>query len=158
MPSLRDDLLFERLAGLPFVESAHDGLIVHDAVREAIRTDLEAIDPKPVSAIAGQRGSSSIMKRSRRGSGNLWRYSADLIFLINNPAIREAFFPKRRRQVLCRTGRRRRRGGYPLDSCCTRRPRGCPDMRRLVEASADFVLRSSRRGRPDRRILLPAGS
>lgn len=26
--------------------------------------------------------------------GNLWRYSADLIFLINNPAIREAFFPR----------------------------------------------------------------
>jgi DNA-binding winged helix-turn-helix (wHTH) protein len=94
MPSLRDDLLFERLAGLPFVESAHDGLIVHDAVREAIRTDLEAIDPQTCQRYRRAAWQQLNHEAKSAGLGNLWRYSADLIFLINNPSIREAFFPK----------------------------------------------------------------
>jgi hypothetical protein len=44
MPSLRDDSQFERLARLPFVEAGRDGLIIHDAVHEAIRADLEAME------------------------------------------------------------------------------------------------------------------
>ena len=94
MPSLRDDLLFERLAGLPFVESAHDGLIIHDAVREAIRTDLEAIDPPTCQRYRRAAWQQLNHEAKSAGLGNLWRYSADLIFLINNPSIREAFFPK----------------------------------------------------------------
>src|SRR5262249_30864684 len=46
MPELAGDAVFERLARLPFVEPAPDGLLLHDAVREAIGADLEAIDPK----------------------------------------------------------------------------------------------------------------
>ncbi len=94
MPSLHDDLLFDRLATLPFVESARDGLMIHDAVREAIRTDLEAIDPPTCQRY--RRAAWQQLKHEAKSAvfGNLWRYSADLIFLINNPAIREAFFPR----------------------------------------------------------------
>jgi DNA-binding winged helix-turn-helix (wHTH) protein len=94
MPSLHDGLLFDQLAGLPFVESAHDGLIIHDAVREAIRTDLEAIDPTTCQRY--RRAAWQQLNHEARSAafGNLWRYSADLIFLINNPAIRESFFPR----------------------------------------------------------------
>jgi DNA-binding winged helix-turn-helix (wHTH) protein len=94
MPFLNDTLLFDQLASLPFVESARDGLLMHDAVREAIRTDLEAIDPA-----ASQRYRRTAWRQLNHevksaASANLWRYLADLIFLINNPAIREAFFPR----------------------------------------------------------------
>ena len=94
MPSLHDDLLFDRLARLPFVESAHDGLMIHDAVREAIRADLEAIDPQACQRY--RRAAWQQLNHEAKSAlfGNLWRYSADLIFLINNPAIREAFFPR----------------------------------------------------------------
>ena len=94
MPSLRDDLLFDQLAGLPFVESAHDGLIIHDAVREAIRTDLEAIDPTICQRYRRAAWQQLNHEAKSAAFGNLWRYSADLIFLINNPAIRESFFPR----------------------------------------------------------------
>jgi hypothetical protein len=94
MPSLHDDLLFDRLASLPFVDSARDGLMIHDTVREAIRTDLEAIDPPTCQRyrrVAWQQLNHEAKSAPFR---NPWRYSADLIFLINNPAIREAFFPR----------------------------------------------------------------
>lgn len=94
MPSLHDDLLFDRLAGLPFVESAHDGLMIHDAVREAIRTDLEAIDPPTCQRYRRAAWQRLNHEAKSASFGNLWRYSADLIFLINSPAIREAFFPR----------------------------------------------------------------
>jgi DNA-binding winged helix-turn-helix (wHTH) protein len=94
MPSLNGDLLFDRLAGLPFVESAHDGLIIHDAVREAIRTDLEAIDPTTCQRYRRAAWQQLNHEAKSAAFGNLWRYSADLIFLINNPAIRESFFPR----------------------------------------------------------------
>lgn len=94
MPSLHDDLLFDQLAGLPFVESAHDGLIIHDAVREAIRTDLEAIDPTTCQRYRRAAWQQLNHEAKSAAFGNLWRYSADLIFLINNPAIRESFFPR----------------------------------------------------------------
>ena len=94
MPSMNDDLLFDRLAGLPFVESAHDGLMMHDAVREAIQTDLEAIDPATCQRYRRAAWRQLNHEAKAAAIGNLWRYSADLIFLINNPAIREAFFPR----------------------------------------------------------------
>ena len=94
MPSLRDDLLFDQLAGLPFVESAHDGLIIHDAVREAIRTDLKAIDPTTCQRYRRAAWQQLNHEAKSAAFGNLWRYSADLIFLINNLAIRESFFPR----------------------------------------------------------------
>jgi hypothetical protein len=94
MPSLQDDLLFDRLANLPFMESARDGLMMLDAIREAIRTDLEAIDPPTCQRY--RRAAWQQLNHEAKSAvfGSLWRYSADLIFLINNPAIREAFFPR----------------------------------------------------------------
>jgi len=94
MPSLHDDLLFDRLASLPFVESVRDGLAVHDAVREVIRTDLEAIDPQTCQRYRRAAWQQLNHEAKSAAFGNLWRYSADLIFLINNPAIREAFLPR----------------------------------------------------------------
>jgi len=94
MPSLRDDSQFESLTRLPFVESGRDRLIIHDAVHEAIRADLEAIDPTAFQRYRRAAWRQLNHEAKSTGSGNLWRYSADLIYLINNPAIREAFFPK----------------------------------------------------------------
>ena len=94
MPSLRDDSQFESLARLPFVEAGRDGLIIHDAVHDSVRADLEAIDPTAFQRYRRAAWQQLNHEAKSAGSGSLWRYSADLIYLINNPAIREAFFPK----------------------------------------------------------------
>ena len=45
LPDAAPDDAFERLQALPFVYSGSDGLIVHDAVRDAIAGHLRATDP-----------------------------------------------------------------------------------------------------------------
>jgi DNA-binding winged helix-turn-helix (wHTH) protein len=93
MPELADEAVFDRLSRLPFIESAPDGLMVHDAVREAIRDDLEAIDPKAFQRYRRAAWQQLTYEAKSAGLRDLWRYTADLIFLIRNPVVREAFFP-----------------------------------------------------------------
>jgi hypothetical protein len=94
IPELRDDTLFDRLTGIPFIEPAPDGLMIHDAVRAAVRADLEAIDPKAFQRYRRAAWQQLGHEAKSASLPNLWRYTADLIFLIENPAVREAFFPR----------------------------------------------------------------
>lgn len=84
---------FDRLRTLPFVEAARDGLFLHDALRESIATALKAADPP-----AYRRYRQLAWRQLRRevrdvGLQDLWRYTADILYLIENPVVREAFFP-----------------------------------------------------------------
>lgn len=85
--------LHERLASLPFVYSGPDGLVVHDAVREAIAADARAHDPdryRRYRRAAWERLRSEV---GDAGRSELWRYTADMLYLVENPIFREAFFP-----------------------------------------------------------------
>jgi hypothetical protein len=93
MPEAADGSMFDRLARAPFIESAPDGLMIHDAVREAIRADLEAIDPKAFQRYRTAAWQQLTYEAKSAAIPDLWRYTADLIFLIRNPVVREAFFP-----------------------------------------------------------------
>jgi len=84
----------ERLAALPFVEPGREGLFIHDAVRSAIASSLAARDPD--SHLEYRRAAWAFLQhRLRRAHGKTepWRYTADLLFLIQNPVLREGFFP-----------------------------------------------------------------
>ncbi len=83
----------ERLAALPFVEPGRDGLFIHDAVRSAIASSLATRDPD--SHRAYRRAAwAYLQNRLRVAHGTEpWRYTADLLFLIQNPVLREGFFP-----------------------------------------------------------------
>ena len=84
---------FERLRALPFVQLGHDGLIVHDTIRETVARALHGSDP------AAHRRYRTAAWRTLRSElptvpmADLWRYTADMLYLIENPAVREAFFP-----------------------------------------------------------------
>jgi len=93
MPESPGDALFDRLAAVPFIEPAPDGLMIHEAVREAIRADLEAIDPKAFQRYCRAAWQQLTYEAKSAALPDLWRYTADLIFLIRNPVVREAFFP-----------------------------------------------------------------
>jgi DNA-binding response OmpR family regulator len=84
---------FERLRRLPFVELRADGLIVHDTVREATAALLRAAHPQEywrLRAAAWGRLRSELRGAPRR---DLHRYTADMLYLIEDQAVHVAFFP-----------------------------------------------------------------
>lgn len=92
-PSIDPDLTYVRLSGLPFIDIHNDGLLMHDAVREAIATSLRARDPVTFVAYRRQAWQQLADEVNTVGRGELWRYTADMLYLIENPVVHEAFFP-----------------------------------------------------------------
>lgn len=93
LPEMAPDDAFERLRALPFIASGRDGLIIHDAVREAIAAQVRAMDPNTYRDFK-RRAWRQLQAESRTaGIDELWRYTADILYLLENPVIREAFFP-----------------------------------------------------------------
>ena len=84
---------FERLRALPFVELGREGLVVHDTVREAVARLLRATDPmrwRSYRAAAWRQ-----IRRELDGAAGpaRWASLADMIHLVDEPLVREAFFP-----------------------------------------------------------------
>lgn len=93
LPDRAPQDVFDRLRTLPFVEAAQDGLFLHEGLRESIAAALKAVDPP-----AHRRYRQLAWRQLRRevrdvGVEDLWRYTADILYLIENPVVREAFFP-----------------------------------------------------------------
>jgi hypothetical protein len=93
LPDVAPQDTLERLRLLPFVESEVDGLMLHDAVHEAIATSLRAADPSMYQNY--RRAAWRQLRREVRSAGpsELWRYTADILYIVENPWVREAFFP-----------------------------------------------------------------
>jgi hypothetical protein len=92
LPGVTEDC-FDDLRQLPFIDTWPDGLRLHDAVREAIASSLRATDPERYFA-ARRATWMQLCKENRKAPRKeLWRTTADMLFLIENPVIREAFFP-----------------------------------------------------------------
>jgi hypothetical protein len=83
----------DRLAALPFTEATRDGLMLHDAVRRPLARSLRARNPS--GGQADRRAAWMYLRRELAGAAGfeLWRYTADLLYLLENPVVREAFFP-----------------------------------------------------------------
>ncbi|HEX4745134.1 MAG TPA: winged helix-turn-helix domain-containing protein, partial [Candidatus Limnocylindria bacterium] len=83
----------ERLQALPFVRSAPDGLVIHPTLREAIATRLNTKDR--ALHLRYRQAAWRLLREEVRGApvSDLWRYTADMLYLIENPIVREAFFP-----------------------------------------------------------------
>ena len=84
---------FARLSALPFVELGREGLVVHDTVREVVAALLRATDP------VRHRGYRTAAWRQIRSEleatpgAASWPSLADMIHLVDEPLVREAFFP-----------------------------------------------------------------
>ena len=81
------------LEQLPFVHESWDGLFAHDAVKQAGAARLRASDPVRHRDL--RRAAWRHLQRETRGIGEteLWRYTADILYLLENPILRSAFFP-----------------------------------------------------------------
>jgi hypothetical protein len=83
----------ERLGALPFVDTGREGLFIHEAVRGALASSLAAHDPDTHREYrrAAWRYLHNRLQVAR--GTEPWRYTADLLFLLENPVLREGFFP-----------------------------------------------------------------
>ena len=82
-----------RLLDLPFVDAGRDGLVVHEAVRDAIARFLSSASPNRYRAYRRAAWRALRAEAREAGATELWRYTADMLYLIDNPVVREAFFP-----------------------------------------------------------------
>ena len=93
LPETAPQDAFERLRTLPFVELSDDGLVIHDTVRESIAALLRSSDParsKRYRAAAWRQLREEVAHAPQH---EMWRYTADLLYILENPIVREAFFP-----------------------------------------------------------------
>jgi len=93
VPGTDADELLARLRSLPFVETRSDGFVVHQAVQEPVARFLQASDPARYRDL--RRAAWRQLRAEVRTAppSQLWRYTADMLYLIENPVVREAFFP-----------------------------------------------------------------
>jgi hypothetical protein len=87
------DEALELLSRLSFVEHTTDGLRLHDAVHAALGSRLRAVDPSRFRWLRTAAWRHVQTEMSASGAGELARSTADLLFLIDNPFVREAMFP-----------------------------------------------------------------
>ena len=93
LPDHSAENILENLRQLSFVEAAADGLAFHDAFRQAIESRLTAMDPVRTRKLKRAAWQSMRDQLVVAGARDTWRHTADLLFLLERPVLREAFFP-----------------------------------------------------------------
>jgi hypothetical protein len=84
---------FEQLRRLPFVDATGEGLALHESLQQAIAARLRVADPGWYRTLR-QRAWMHLRAELRRApKSELWRHTADMIYMVENPEVREAHFP-----------------------------------------------------------------
>jgi hypothetical protein len=93
LPHIPADDALDRLRALPFVSVGPHGLLVHEAVREPVTAALKSRDPARYQAY--RRAASQVVRDQYRQAprSDLWRCTADVLYLLENQTLREGFFP-----------------------------------------------------------------
>ena len=93
VPGEAPQAAFARLAALPFAELGREGLVIHDTVREAVAALLRATDP--VRHRAYRAAAWRQIRRELSGASGTarWASVAEMIALVEEALVREAFFP-----------------------------------------------------------------
>jgi hypothetical protein len=93
LPDHSAENILANLRQLSFVESAADGLLFHDVFRLAIASRVAAMDPVRTRKLKRAAWQSMRDQLVVAGARDSWRHTADLLFLLERPVLREAFFP-----------------------------------------------------------------
>jgi hypothetical protein len=93
LPDVDSWKAFNSLRALPFVDVSADGLALHESLQQAIAAQLRGADPSWHRTLR-QRAWTQLRAELRHASrSEVWRYTADMIYLLENPEVREAHFP-----------------------------------------------------------------
>ncbi|MDP6715331.1 MAG: ATP-binding protein [SAR202 cluster bacterium] len=93
LPDIAPQDVWDRLRDLPFAEINGEGLVVHDAVRDAISSALKSTDPTRYREFKRSAWRQLRIEARTAGRNEIWGYSADMLYLLDNPLFREAYFP-----------------------------------------------------------------
>jgi DNA-binding NtrC family response regulator len=88
-----EEIIYE-LANLPFTTITSEGYLMHDIVRETLSKNLRFTDPEKYKKFKRNAWLYLIKKAQVKDREELWKSTADLLYLIENPAVRDAFFPR----------------------------------------------------------------
>ncbi len=99
LPDAAPQDAFDRLLDLPFAELSDDGLVLHDTVRETVSASLRSADPDRSRRYRAAAWRQLRAELTQASSHELWRYTADLLYILQNPIVREAFFPTTEHQL-----------------------------------------------------------
>jgi transcriptional regulator with AAA-type ATPase domain len=94
---LADDFneeIINELTNLPFTTMSSEGYLIHDIVRETLSKNLCFTDPERYKEFKRNAWLYLIKKVQVEDRDELWKSTADLLYLIENPVIRDAFFPR----------------------------------------------------------------
>ena len=93
LPHIPADEALDRLRSLPFVSAGPHGLLMHEAVRGPVAAALKSSDPARYQAY--RRAASQVVREQYRQAprSDLWRCTADVLYLLENENLREGFFP-----------------------------------------------------------------
>ena len=93
LPHISADEALDRLRALPFVSIGPHGHLVHEAVRRPVAAALKSSDPARYQAY--RRAASKVVRDQYRQAprSDLWRCTADVLYLLENENLREGFFP-----------------------------------------------------------------
>ena len=83
----------QRLLGLPFVAPGRDGVVLHESVRDAVAAYLRCTNPVRYREYRRAAWRRLRVEMRAAATAELWRYTADILYLLDNPVVREAFFP-----------------------------------------------------------------
>jgi hypothetical protein len=83
---------FSRLRSLPFVHIDLDGLHIQDSVKQVVAASLRATDPSKHRDYRRAAWAQLRTELATAPSTDFWRYTADMLYLLENPVIRDAFF------------------------------------------------------------------
>jgi hypothetical protein len=93
LPQVPPQDAYDHLLGLAFVETSHEGLHIHDTVQQVIAATLKSADPATHQAYRRAAWRQLRSEVRTAGARGMWRYTADMLYIIENPVTREAFFP-----------------------------------------------------------------
>ena len=93
LPEAAPQDAYERVRSIPFVQMQREGLQVHDCLQQAVALGLKAADPSRY--LRYRRAAWRQLRKEVRSApaSELWRYTADMLYQLQNPIVREAFFP-----------------------------------------------------------------
>jgi len=93
LPDLSPQDAQERIRALPFVQADQDGLRIHDAVREAVALTLRAQNPQQYREYRRAAYRHFMSELRTAAPSDFWRCTANLLYVLENEVVREAFFP-----------------------------------------------------------------
>ncbi|WP_375750539.1 winged helix-turn-helix domain-containing protein [Vibrio sp. HN007] len=85
--------LYEQLAEIDFIELRQDGLSLHDVLKNVLSSNLKARAPDRYCEYRHRASEVLLNEMKSVTSSQLWRYTSDILYLVDNNVIRNAFFP-----------------------------------------------------------------